>query len=361
MKQKYQAESDVAIKYSAAAAIGFVLASISIMAINPSASEKPIFSAIAGALSGLVIPFWQTYFVNRSRLTLEISSISRKVSKKSEIYLDEHSEFSVLKQMSGDDQRLLFLMNENNQIRKNSRGVSIEKLDELFLRSKQELKDLPGKIEERKTGLGKVQACRVDSFSEYDCAVFNRPIRPEVVFNKDNKDETLAALNKAYQERLNSLETRYTDLQAALPAIERKIEAIKENLINNNSYFEISVTLINSGRLNTSVKRPALLRVYIGEGNYVDLKLALIEFEVKSQVAPNSTLVAVFESADISQLPEEDKKLINTYWGQSVSSVLFVEDVHNKIYKSQPIAFAEGLYQKIIYDRLAAAASGGLI
>ena len=96
----------------------------------------------------------------------------------------------------------------------------------------------------------------------------------------------------------------------------------------------------------------------IGEGNYIDLKLSLKDFENKSEISANGTRVVVFESPDVSSLPEEDRKLINTYWGQSVSSRLFLEDIHSQIYSSNTIAFAEGLYQKIIYDRLARAASG---
>jgi hypothetical protein len=78
------------------------------------------------------------------------------------------------------------------------------------------------------------------------------------------------------------------------------------------------------------------------------------------EISANGTRIVIFESSEVSSLPEEDRKLINTYWGQSVSSRLYLEDIHSKIYLSNTIAFAEGLYQKIIYDRLARAASTGL-
>ena len=105
------------------------------------------------------------------------------------------------------------------------------------------------------------------------------------------------------------------------------------------------------------MKRPALFRVYIGRENYIDLKLTLSDFESKSEIAPNSTVVGTFSSSDISQLPEEDRKLINTYWGQSVQCKLFVEDVQGEATASNSIAFSEGLYQKIIFDRLAVVAT----
>lgn len=87
------------------------------------------------------------------------------------------------------------------------------------------------------------------------------------------------------------------------------------------------------------------------------MKLTLNDFENKSDISPNSTVVCSFASTDISQIPEEDRKLINTYWGQSVQCRLFVEDVHGEATSSNSIAFSEGLYQKIIFDRLAVVAT----
>ncbi|MCE2029818.1 hypothetical protein [Sessilibacter corallicola] len=162
---------------------------------------------------------------------------------------------------------------------------------------------------------------------------------------------------KIFEENLSDAKEKYDELQTSIPEMERKYEQINSNLIANRSFFEISATLINSGRLNTSIKRPALFRVYIGKENYIDLKLTLSDFENKSEIAPNSTVVGTFSSTDISQLPEEDRKLINTYWGQSVQCKLLVEDVHGEPTASNSIAFSEGLYQKIIFDRLAAVAT----
>ena len=81
------------------------------------------------------------------------------------------------------------------------------------------------------------------------------------------------------------------------------------------------------------------------------------DFENKSEISANGTRIVVFESPEISGFPEEDRRLINTYWGQSVSARLYLEDIHARAYGSNRIAFAEGLYQKIIYDRLAQVAS----
>jgi hypothetical protein len=185
----------------------------------------------------------------------------------------------------------------------------------------------------------------------------NAPLGPEIEYNAAEPGKTLEEFRNVYQKRLEEFEKRYADLQANLPAAVRKMELIRKELIDTRSFFTVSASLINSGRFNTAIKVPALLRVSIGEGNYIDLKLNLKDFENKSEISASGTRIVVFESPEVSSFPEEDRKLINTYWGQSVSSRLLLEDIHSQIYTSNAIAFAEGLYQKIIYDRLARAAS----
>jgi hypothetical protein len=69
---------------------------------------------------------------------------------------------------------------------------------------------------------------------------------------------------RAYQERFDQLDKLYTDLQTNLPVAERKVEVIRKTLVDSRSFFTISASLINSGRSNTAIKVPGLLRVSIG-------------------------------------------------------------------------------------------------
>ena len=197
----------------------------------------------------------------------------------------------------------------------------------------------------------------VATFTRFECEQLNRPLPDEVEFDANDKEGTLKALRDRYQKRLERLEKRYAELQSSLPTAERKLELLRTELVDNRSFFTVSASLINSGRTNTAIKVPALLRVSIGEGNYIDIKLSLKDFENKSEISANGTRIVVFESPEITGFPEEDRRLINTYWGQSVSARLYLEDIHARAYGSNRIAFAEGLYQKIIYDRLAQVAS----
>jgi hypothetical protein len=287
-----------------------------------------LLSASVGAVVALSVPIWQTYVVQRSRLALEVNGISRKVSEKAKVSLDEHSELSYIRKMKEEDNPRFLIIGGEPKRATQDRSVSLEELEELLQRAKQELKDFPEKIADRKSDLEKINSFTPETFTKHECNKLNRPLRPEIDFNPDDVSGTLAEFKRHFEEKLTSVKEKYDELQSSIPEIERKVIQIKEDLISNKSYFEISATLINSGRLNTSIKRPALFRVYIGKENYIDLKLSLNDFETKSEIAPNSTVVGTFSSSDISQLPEEDRKLINTYWGQSVQCKLFVEDVH---------------------------------
>ena len=130
-----------------------------------------------------------------------------------------------------------------------------------------------------------------------------------------------------------------------------------KTLLAKRSFFTISAVMNNAGNATTSIKQPALLRIYIGIGNYVDLKLLLQDYQKFAEIRAHGTQIVKFRSEEISTLPVSDQKLINTYWGQSVHAILFIEDISRSTHSSNRIAFSEGLYQKIIYDRLAAEAS----
>ncbi|GBQ44194.1 hypothetical protein ACM0P6_09910 [Komagataeibacter sucrofermentans] len=336
------------------AIIGYIIASLS--GIKP--SFVPLVSAVLGLLVAFSMPLWQALFVNAPNLSVEISAIKRTVSDTAIISLDDDPEIRPLittrkrQSLPFDDESNI--LNVKRQVK---RGYTLAQTEELLANAKQSLRDLPSQIEERKKELDRVNALTSTTLTKYECDRLNSPLYPEVDFDPSSPEKSLDALREAYQKRLERLEKRYTDLQSNLPAWERKIELLKKELFDNRSYFTVSASLINSGRTNTAVKVPSLLRVSIGEGNYIDIKLSLKDFEDKSEISANGTRIVVFESSEVSSLPEDDRNLINTYWGQSVSSRLFIEDIHSNIYSSNTIAFAEGLYQKIIYDRLARAAS----
>lgn len=338
--------------------LGYVLAYMS--GTNP--SFVPLISAGVGLFIAFALPIWQTLFFNVPKLEVEISSIKRSVSEGATIALDDHAELGVLRP-TRESGPYPFVFDEDGggpvylRGQGASSGFKLKEIDALLERAKQQLKDLPEQVNERRRDIERLQAMTVATFTRFECEQLNRPLPDEVEFDLNDKEGTLNALRDRYQKRLERLEKRYAELQSSLPTAERKLEILRTELVDNRSFFTVSASLINSGRTNTAIKVPALLRVSIGEGNYIDIKLSLKDFENKSEISANGTRIVVFESPEITGFPEEDRRLINTYWGQSVSARLYLEDIHARAYGSNRIAFAEGLYQKIIYDRLAQVAS----
>jgi hypothetical protein len=340
------------------ACVGYLIAYMSGLA----PSYIPLISAGIGLFVAFAIPIWQALFFNVPKLAIEISAITRSVSEFAAISIDDYPELEVLQaDRETPSYPLLFphfIVDDADgpttavREREPSSGFKIRDVERLVARAKQQLKDLPEQINERRKEVDRLKSLTPNTFTKYDCEQLNRPLSPEVEFDADDKEGNLSSLRAQYQKRLEQAEKRYADLQGGLPTAERKLELLRSELVDNRSLFTVSASLINSGRTNTAIKVPALLRVSIGEGNYIDIKLTLKDFENKSEISANGTRIVVFVSPEISGFPEEDRKLIKTYWGQSVSARLYLEDIHETPYGSNRIAFAEGLYQKIIYDRL---------
>jgi hypothetical protein len=326
----------------------------------------PLASAAIGLVVAFSVPLWQIFFVNDPRLSVEISSIRRTVSDDAVVVVGDDPELAALRSQRLASELLYlnpFLGGSRTARRAPAagevgRGYTLAELDELLTARKQRFRELPAQIEERKREFERVSSYTPTTLTKYAVDQLNGPLAPEIDFDPDNLQGMIQQFSMAYKERLEELEKTYAELQTSLPSAERRVEILRKDLIDSRSFFTISASLINSGRSNTAVKVPALLRVSIGEGNYIDLKLTLKDFENKSEISANGTRIVIFESPEVSSLPQEDRTLINTYWGQSVRARLYLEDIHSQVYSSNPIAFAEGLYQKIIYDRLAQVASG---
>ena len=349
----------IPVAFAIGTAAGYLIAYIT----GTHASLVPLASAVLGLIIAFSVPLWQALFVNAPKLSVEISSIIRTISPIAVLSTEDDPELRALRSGSGSsiepDQIWTYrTLAVGRPWRSPGRSSStLSDIDERLAGRRQRLRELPAQIEEQKRAADRLSSLTTETFSKYDADQFNRPITPEIEFDASKVNQVLENFRRVYRERLEDSEKLYAELQATIPTAERRVDVLRKELIDRRSFFTVSASLINSGRSNTAIKVPALLRVSIGEGNYIDIKLTLKDFENKSEISANGTRIIAFESSEVSSLPEEDRKLINTYWGQSVRSRLLIEDIHSQIYSSNPIAFAEGLYQKIIYDRLARAAS----
>lgn len=320
-------------------------------------SYIPLVSAFVGLLVAFMSPLWQALTLNAPKLNVEINAIKRKVCETALVQIKDDTDLQYLIPPDEDSDEESWISRSARTSSKS--GVTLPQLEELLAKVKQDFRELPARIEElRRTRdklSDKIATSPTSAIPKYEFDRMN-VLRPFVEYEGEPGPVHFYALQKKYEELIKVKERRRKALEAHLSNAEGRVEVIKNNLINSQSYFQVSASLFNSGRSSAAIKAPALLRISIGEGNYVDLRLSLKDYESKSDIPANGTRTVIFESSEISALPEEDRKLINSHWGQPVTAKLYLEDIREKIHSSNTIAFAEGVYQKMIYDRLAVAA-----
>jgi hypothetical protein len=383
--------------------LGFLIGYALALYLSQANNYMPLVSLVVSSVIGIGIPIWREYFVTKSKLTVEINSIERNIVDKVQIDLREYEdlnrlyvEFLDFSEPSNSTYSVsmrpptapvnvvrslppavrsgttVFSSSSNKYINPKDTGIleNIEQLDSVFQYLKKQFDGLPQKIEQAKKYLFDLEGILPDDFTEKTARKFFSSVSPSIVsqypigfsfsdfLDPKTRDNAYAELVKHYKNELTFLEDRQKRLQPPyfnMQDAKETIDKIKKDLVENRSKFFISVSLVNSGRLNTSIKVPAILRVYIAKGTYVNLELQM--YSGTSEVPPNSTKVVSFRSSEISQLPEDGRNLINSYWKNNVYCTLFLEDVRAEIYRSNPIVFSSGVYQKIIYDRLANAAA----
>jgi hypothetical protein len=339
----------------------------------------PIATFVSGVVIGFGVPVWQNYWVERPELIIELSSIARNIAEDATIDYTAYSELNFLKPDISRLHRqgyLAFYVRHSESMeatrKRIKKGqVKIEELEEALIAAKTKLKTLPDQLKDRKAQLIEAKALTPKTVTVQKLTELNRPTGIDVSFKvsefeqkKDSLVENeyyfknlIKQFVEKYTDQVTTLEEQLNNIQTNFPSAERRIETIRKDMLQTRSFFVVTTALTNSGRSSTSIKKPALLRVYIGTGNYVDLKLFVDDYKVAAQIPDHGTKIVTLRSSEVHSLPDEDRALINTYWQQSVHAILFLEDTFGVIHNSNRIAFAEGLSQKIVFDRLAKEAS----
>ena len=330
-----------------------------------------LIGLITGTALGLLIPLWQTYWVETPRLNVEIYAIDRLVAP--DARLPEDDTLAVLTR-SGirffRESASFRFFGEDGPIigsTKQPPGFTPDEADTMLALAKTELRDLPERIEERQKQLQEAESLSPERLTPADVDRLNRPIALEYdmdpVFTAPSaeglaeRQRAVAFFQKAYRERADEIQKRYSELQSQLPLAERRLEEMKRDLETKKGYFQLTAIINNTGRKSISIRQLGLLRIYIGKGNYVDLRLDLKDYQTAAEITASGTRLAVFTSDTLDKFTDGDRSLISTYWGQSVHAILFTEDVDGSIHASNRISFAKGLYIREVFDRLTAEAA----
>lgn len=337
----------------------------------------PLTTFTTGIIIGFGVPLWQSHWVDIPELSIEVTSITRHIPPAATIDYENDPELTILAPRSSIDNRdsrlIIFKdqLGRAGRVRRLQRGlVTFDELDQVITILRERLERLPDDLKDQErardelTGLSAGTAS-VAGLSQIN-DVFPRTLENRIMFrttianfrNESASLETIqATLLTHYNKAIEFTKKELDDLRIKLPAAERRVIALRSEMLQTRAYFVITTALTNTGKSETSIKKPALFRVYIGTGNYVDLKLLVDDYKAAAQVPIYGTKIVSLTSPEIRTLPDEDRALINNYWQQSVYTILFIEDSFGRIHHSNRNAFAEGVSQKIIYDRLSREAS----
>ncbi len=352
------------------------------------------YIAYFGLVVAIAVPLWQVYFVERAQLSVEIGAIRKIYAADLKIEL-EASGLTALSDFIPDNIKYRYYPDGEKE-EKISPKLTVEELKELLKRAKLVEEGLPQKLWHLKDTIADIEKLhglhdfirpddkskhkieRLKHFSVRQYRHWQLPhyLDPFLVdfYGRQLLKYTVARATPTAEEVdsvMVTLRHLLTDLGTArikleenektpldLHEVEEHVEEVFAQLLYTHATFKVTVSVSNSGKISTSIKHHALLRVYIGVDDYVDLFLSMDDFKNNAEIGPNATKVISFSSQALSTYPENDHKLINQYWGQSVLSILYVMDSRDTIYASRnSIAFSEGLNQKIIYDRLEKEAS----
>jgi hypothetical protein len=334
-----------------------------------------LIGLVLGIILGIGMPIWQTYWVETPRLGVEIYAIDRAVQEGARIAALDDDALSIL---TGGRQAQASIYESSALARAldlHSAGASRQggftpaELGERLNSVKAEQRALPQRIEERQRQLRDAESITPERIVLQDVNRLNFLLPSSQEFaatasiggaspdDLEKRRKAVEHFKSEFRKRLEESQKRYTDLQTQIPIAERRLAELKQDLEDRKGYFQITAVLNNSGRKSVSVRQLGLLRVYIGKGNYVDVKLNLQDYQKGAEVAPNGTRIATFHSDLLETFEDTDKSLVRNYWGQSVQGVLFIEDISGVIHSSPSISFAKGLYIKELYNRLTTEAS----
>lgn len=316
----------------------------------------PPLAPLAGALVGLFVafgvPLWKNFVVDAPKIFFEINSIRRYLIDGLYVPISDDPELSFIEK---------YLGGRPGSTDEKRREIYVEEIDRLYIDIQNRLTEIPKIIDRVTKDRNQILAIPPPALTSAQARQYNGMLAGvEIPFDQKDPGACHAGLLDIWEKDLELFDAELKDLQTKLPVAKRKLDELRAGFYTRRSKFSVSCLVANYGNLNTAMRAPALLRVDIGHGQYIEIKMKLRDFESKSEIKSNGSSVLYFESSEVSALPADDQDLIRTYWNQAVKAFIISQDVRGGIHKSNPIAFAEGLYEKLIYDRLSRSAGSGL-
>ncbi len=353
--------------------------------------SRPILLGLAGIASASVIPVWQIYFVETSDVTLEITGIQRIESDHLKTTLDT-DELQLLEPYIPEQLRYEYNPQGEKGDKIDYPEFTVSTLTDAYNAARQDLKNiaetrakleqyiatinayLDPKDHEHQLSEFRVSEMKQWTLSNYiddsEAHYYEQQVltitrnyaelkftgKQTPQFNLPALKFLLSDVRDDLGEVIKQNNHRLEQLRDNIRGIEAQLNKLKAEKYHQYSYFTLDVVAGNTGRVSTSLRPVALMRVQISDNNYVDVRLLMEDYQNNAELPPASTKVLHYRSAELNHLPNDDRTLVNTFWGSTGLARILTLDTGEHIYASNTIAFADNQNQKVMVDRLKKAA-----
>lgn len=313
---------------------------------------KFIFSKIWQFFVGgvVVLMAFTTNFIDlkQPKINVEITEIEQIYSAETDVSANQ--EFRSLRkimdsfEISYDDKFDVNMM--ERVIKKAKLGFSDAKSD------RAELKD---KIEKRIQHLNSLDKTSKNNNLSNE-PVKNKSETEELLDTLDERDDVeIWSMNRAKHvlEKLNREEPSFQSINEDISNAEIEVKNYREKIEKLEAKIAVTVVVSNSGDGSTTLKPQALLRTDLGQGNYLDINLKIVDYSSgNSDIKPRSAIVLKLESQPIGRMAPDDRERFLSFFKNTSPTSLFATDVRGDYYHSNVIPFAQGIYEQKIYDGL---------
>jgi len=306
---------------------------------------------------GLAFPLWKMFVYETPDISVEVTEVD-KTAESVRVDITRDPAFKPL-----FEGRFTLPLGVDAEGSTTTRGVDLNQLERLLDSRKDAIEREESRLPDQRRVLEELKNSQ--RFDLQAATRLNAPLVPEVDFDaivfRDNKPQEVEQLKQKFVARLTKdLEEREKNLADRKKAYEvaRGAFALRQQQANLKlAKISLKCAISNSGAGAISLRPQAFLRVYLGGNNYVDVELNMKAYDTKGDMQPKSSRIVTYESDPLEKFRESDQDKINTYFKQNVPAALFIIDINGRVYQSNTVPFAQGLYQQSVFDRLRSEAS----
>lgn len=317
---------------------------------------KSIFSKIWQFFVGgvVVLMAFTTNFIDlkQPKINVEITEIEQIYSAETDISASQ--EFKSLRKIM-DSFEISYDTKFNVDMME--RAISKAKLD--FSDTKSARAELKDKIEKRiqhLSSVDKTSKTSTESVKTESVKTKTKSETEELLDTIDERDDIeIWSMDRAKHvlEKLKREEPSFQSINEDISNAEIEVKNYREKIEKLEAKIAVTVVVSNSGDGSTTLKPQALLRTDLGQGNYLDINLKIVDYSSgNSDIKPRSAIVLKLESQPIGRMAPDDRERFLSFFKNTSPTSLFATDVRGDYYHSNVIPFAQGIYEQKIYDGL---------